>query len=278
MLKDITIGQFYKADSVIHRLDPRTKIAVAFIYIIAMFVATSVLGYACTFIFFATAVALSKIPVRKLLAGVKPLWILIVFTFIMNLFFNVDKSDVLFKIGPVVIGRAGLITSITLSVRLVLLIMGTSLLTLTTSTIQLTDGTESLLSPLKVIGFPAHEIAMMMTIALRFIPTLLEEVDKIMKAQTARGADFTSGGLIKRAKGIIPLIVPLFVSAFRRADELAMAMEARCYRGGKGRTRMKVLKLKRADWIAWIVVIIYVALIFADRFWLMGLLGLEKLV
>jgi energy-coupling factor transport system permease protein len=243
-----------------------------------MFVATSVLGYACTFIFFATAVALSKIPVRKLLAGVKPLWILIVFTFIMNLFFNVDKSDVLFKIGPVVIGRAGLITSITLSVRLVLLIMGTSLLTLTTSTIQLTDGTESLLSPLKVIGFPAHEIAMMMTIALRFIPTLLEEVDKIMKAQTARGADFTSGGLIKRAKGIIPLIVPLFVSAFRRADELAMAMEARCYRGGKGRTRMKVLKLKRADWIAWIVVIIYVALIFADRFWLMGLLGLEKLV
>ncbi|HOV69593.1 MAG TPA: energy-coupling factor transporter transmembrane component T [Clostridia bacterium] len=278
MLKDITIGQYYQANSIIHRLDPRTKIAASMVYIIAMFIANTVVGYLLTFALFLVAVSLSSVPARKLLAGIKPLWFIILFTFIVNLFFGVDKENALFAWGPLAVTKIGIISAIALSVRLILLIMGTSILTLTTSPIQLTDGIESLLSPLKAIGFPAHEIAMMMTIALRFIPTLLEETDKIMKAQMARGADFTSGGLITRAKGIIPLLVPLFVSSFRRAEELAMAMESRCYRGGKGRTRMKEMSFATPDYVSWGIMAAYTAGVFVDRFVLAGILGFAKLV
>ena len=228
MLRDITLGQYIPGDTVIHRLDPRCKIILTILYIAVIFCVTSPVWYVIPLAYLLLASRLSGLSAKRLLKSVKPLRFLLILTFLLNLFFS-----------------AG--TTVHFSMRLVFLVAGTSLLTLTTSPVALSDGLEKLLSPLKVIRFPAHELAMMMTIALRFIPTLIEEADKIMKAQMARGADFESGNLLKRAKAMIPLLVPLFVSAFRRAGDLAMAMEARCYHGGEGRTRLRVLRYTQSD-------------------------------
>lgn len=248
MLKDITIGQHYPTGSVIHKLDPRTKILITFAIIVGLFLVQNFIGYIYVVVFIAASIAISKIPFKYMIKGLKPLYILIMITFFINVFMT--RGEILFGIGPLNVTREGLYQAVFMAIRLILLVVGTSLLTLTTSPIMLTDGIEHLLNPFKKIGIPAHELAMMMTIALRFIPTLLEETDKIMKAQIARGADFESGNIINRAKSLVPLLVPLFISAFRRADELAMAMEARCYRGGDNRTRMKQLKVEKRDFIS----------------------------
>ena len=252
MLNNITLGQYYPADSAVHRLDPRMKILLLVAMIVAIFLCGNLLAYIPVIGVLALASYLSKVPFRLLLKGLRPLRFILVFTFILNLFFLQGETPLL-NLGFTVITREALLTAIQYSLRLVLLVLFSSLLTLTTAPVTLTDGLERLLSPLRVIHFPAHEMAMMMTIALRFIPTLLEEADKIMKAQSTRGADFESGNLIARAKAMVPLLVPLFVSAFRRAGELAMAMEARCYHGGEGRTRLRVLRLHRGDFIAALV-------------------------
>ena len=252
MLNNITLGQYYPADSAVHRLDPRMKILLLVAMIVAIFLCGNLLAYIPVIGVLALASYLSKVPFRLLLKGLRPLRFILVFTFILNLFFLQGETPLL-NLGFTVITREALLTAIQYSLRLVLLVLFSSLLTLTTAPVTLTDGLERLLSPLRVIHFPAHEMAMMMTIALRFIPTLLEEADKIMKAQSARGADFESGNLIARAKAMVPLLVPLFVSAFRRAGELAMAMEARCYHGGEGRTRLLMLRLHRGDFIAALV-------------------------
>ena len=253
MLKDITLGQFYPVDSFVHRLDPRVKIILTFAFIVGVFLGSTLWAYVPVIAFIFLAAKAAHLPIKMLLKGLKPLRFILIFTFVLNLFFS-GGDTVLVKLWFIVISKEGLMTAIRFSARLVFLVMGASMLTLTTSPVVLTDGLERLLSPLRKIGFPAHELAMMMTIALRFIPTLLEEADKIMKAQMARGADFESGNIIERAKAMIPLLVPLFVSAFRRAGDLAMAMEARCYHGGEGRTRMRVLKITKNDWIAVAVV------------------------
>lgn len=252
MIRDITIGQYYPTDSVIHKLDPRVKILSTFAYIISLFLVTKYIGYVLTALFIYTVTKVAKIPLKYILKGLKAIFVIILFTVVLNVFMTPGKT-ILFEYGWFKVTLEGLKIAINMVTRLVLLIVGSSLLTLTTSPIELTDGLEALLKPFTKIGVPAHEIAMMMSIALRFIPILLEETDKIMKAQMARGADFESGGLIKRAKSLIPILVPLFISAFRRADELAMAMEARCYRGGENRTRMKQLILKDNDYVAGIV-------------------------
>lgn len=245
MLKDITIGQYYPTGSWIHQLDPRSKLINTFLLIIGLFFVSNFIAYFFVAAFIYLSILVSKIPVKYMLKGIKPLRFIIIFTFVINMFMT--RGTTLFVIGPLVATQEGLYQAAFMAIRLIFLVVGTSLLTLTTSPIALTDGIESLLRPFKRIGVPAHELAMMMTIALRFIPTLLEETDKIMKAQMARGADFESGNLINRAKSLVPLLVPLFISAFRRADELAMAMEARCYRGGENRTRMKELKMTAKD-------------------------------
>ena len=259
-LNDITLGQYYPADSVVHRLDPRVKIVLLIVLIVAIFVAGNLLAYAPVIAFLALVTYLSKVPVKMMVKGIKPLRFILILTFVLNLFFLQGETPLL-NLGFAVITKEALITAVHYSLRLVLLVMISSLLTLPTPPIVLTDGLERLLSPLRVIHFPAHEMAMMMSIALRFIPTLLEEADKIMKAQTARGADFESGNLIARAKAMVPLLVPLFVSAFRRAGDLAMAMEARCYHGGEGRTRLRVLKCERRDYIACAAVAALLALV-----------------
>ena len=253
MLKDITLGQYYPVDSFVHRLDPRIKIILTFAFIVGVFMGQTLFAYIPVIAFIYLAAKVAHLPVKMLVKGLKPLRFILVFTFVLNLFFS-GGDTVLLKIWFIVISKEGLMMAIRFSARLVFLVTGASLLTLTTSPVVLTDGLERLLSPLRKIGFPAHELAMMMTIALRFIPTLLEEADKIMKAQMARGADFESGNIVDRAKAMIPLLVPLFVSAFRRAGDLAMAMEARCYHGGEGRTRMRVLKITKNDYIAVAVV------------------------
>ena len=247
MLKNITLGQYYPVDSLVYRLDPRIKIILLIALIVAIFLAGNLLAFVPVMLFIGFASALSAVPFKLLLKGLKPLRFILIFTFVLNLFF-LQGEEILLDLGFMSIKKEALISAIHFSLRLVLLVMGSSLLTLTTPPIVLTDGLERLLSPLRVIRFPAHEMAMMMSIALRFIPTLLEEADKIMKAQTARGADFESGNLLQRAKAMVPLLVPLFVSAFRRAGDLAMAMEARCYHGGEGRTRLRVLKCRAADY------------------------------
>ena len=249
MLKDITMGQYYPSDSVIHRLDPRMKILLTVLMIVAVFMVHTLVGYAVILAFVYMTTRLAKIPFRLLMKGLKPLRFILILTFLLNLFFS-NGAKVLLHWGIITITAEGLIQAVHYSLRLMFLVIGTSLLTLTTSPVSLADGLELILSPLKKIHFPAHELAMMMTIALRFIPTLLEETDKIMKAQMARGADFESGNLFKRAKAMVPLLVPLFVSAFRRAGDLAMAMEARCYHGGENRTRLRVLKITRNDYLA----------------------------
>ena len=265
MIKDITIGQYVPGESFIHKLDPRTKILISLFYIICLFVVDKFVGYAFVVGFLAIAVYIAKLSVKYLYKGLKPVFFLIILTSILNIFM-LRGGNLVFELGFIKIYEEGLITAAFMAIRLVLLIMGTSVLTLTTSPIELTDGIERLLKPIgKEI---AHELAMMMTIALRFIPTLIDETDKIMKAQKARGADFESGGLIQKAKNLIPLLVPLFISSFRRAEELAMAMEARCYRGGAGRTRMKVLKFTSRDTIAFTAAAILIAICVAIRFML----------
>lgn len=264
MLKDITIGQFFPGDTIIHRLDPRIKIIIISLFIASLFFVNSFIPYIFILGFILAVVKVSKVPLKFILKGLKPLFFIILITFTINILMT--KGEVLVELGPLSITKEGLYLAVFMALRLVFLIIGTSLLTLTTSPIALTDGIEKLLSPFKKIGLPAHELAMMMTIALRFIPTLLEETDKIMKAQMARGADFESGNIISRAKNLVPLLVPLFINAFRRADELATAMEARCYRGGDNRTRLNEIKLKRLDIVSLISMIIFFGLIIYTRY------------
>lgn len=263
MLNNITMGQYYPVDSKVHRLDPRIKLILTIVFIVAVFMAKTFLGYALILGFVWLTSRLANVPFRMLLRGLKPLRLIIILTFLLNLFFTPGET-VWVEFWVIRIAKEGFLQAAFYSLRLVFLVIGTSLLTLTTSPVSLSDGIELLLTPLKKIHFPAHELAMMMTIALRFIPTLLEETDKIMKAQMARGADFESGNLISRAKAMVPLLVPLFVSAFRRAGDLAMAMESRCYHGGDGRTRLRVLKITRNDWIACGAMAVLLALIILE--------------
>ena len=259
MLTDITLGQYFPGKSPIHLLDPRTKILAVITYISTIFLAEDYLAYAILTVFAVMAVGISKISIRMVLRSIKPLWIIILLTLAIHVFST--PGTVLYNLGPLTVTQEGLRMGILMSLRLVLLIAVSSLLTFTTSPIALTDGIERLLNPFRRLGVPAHELAMMMTIALRFIPTLLEEADRIMKAQMARGADFSSGNILKRAKNMVPLLVPLFISAFRRADELAVAMEARCYRGGENRTRMKELKMGMPDIMAAVILIVLIAVL-----------------
>ena len=249
MLKDITLGQYFPGNSVAHKLDPRTKILLVMLYIVALFCAKGWAGYAIMAMTLAACVKVSGVGVKALVRGLKPVLFIIVFTGVLNLFFTPGGNE-LVSWGVIRISDAGVRTAIFMVLRIMLLIMGTFLLTYTTSPIRLTDGLESLLGPLKKLRVPVHEVSMMMSIALRFIPTLIEETDKIMSAQKARGADFESGNLIQKAKALVPILVPLFIGAFRRADELATAMECRCYHGGEGRTKLHVLKYALRDWMA----------------------------
>ena len=246
MLKDITLGQYFPGRSVIHLLDPRTKLIMLVVYIVALFVAGNWISYGVVFAFLATVIAISHIPVKSIVRGMKPLIFILVFTGVLNLFFT-EGETVLVSFWVITITLEGVIRAIFMVARILMLITCTFLLTYTTSPIALTDGLEALMKPLKVIRVPVHELAMMMCIALRFIPTLIEETDKIMSAQKARGADFESGNLMQRVKALVPILVPLFISAFRRADDLATAMECRCYQGGDGRAKMKLLRYKRRD-------------------------------
>ena len=260
MLKDITMGQYFPGNSLVHRLDPRTKIIMVIIYIVALFTAKSYVSYAVMAAFLIISVRISTIKFKMLFKGLKPLIIVIAFTAILNLFFTTGEH-VIFQIGRIRLTWEGVRTAAMMMIRLVMLVMGTFLLTYTTSPISLTDGLERLLNPLKKLKVPVHELAMMMSIAMRFIPTLVEETDKIMSAQKARGADFETGSLFERAKALLPVMVPLFISAFRRADELAIAMESRCYHGGEGRTRMNVLHMENIDWLTLVVGLLVLALV-----------------
>ena len=251
MLKDITLGQYFPGTTAIHRLDPRTKIILVLVYSVALFLASGWISYGLMLVFLVSVVAVSRIQLRVLFKGLKPLLVIIVLTALLNLFYGTGEPLVEFWIFRIT--RSGIRNAVYMVMRIVMLITGTFMLTYTTSPIALTDGLESLLGPLKKLHVPVHELAMMMCIALRFIPTLIEETDKIMSAQKARGADFESGSLMARAKAMVPILVPLFVSAFRRADELATAMECRCYHGGEGRTRMNQLKYSALDGAAFAV-------------------------
>ncbi len=266
MLKDITLGQYYPCDSPLHRLDPRVKITAALVYIVSLFFVRDFPGFAYVTLCLAVLVALSRVPLSFLFRGMKAIFLIILFTFAANLFLT--DGSVLWQLGFLRVTSEGLYRAAFMALRLILLIVGSSLLTLTTKPMALTDGIESLLSPFRRIGLPAHELAMMMSIALRFIPTLMEEADKIMKAQSARGADFESGNVLQRAKALIPLLVPLFVSAFRIAQDLAMAMEARCYRGGEGRTRLHPLKMRGRDRAAWILILLYTLILLVQAGWI----------
>lgn len=246
---NVVLGQFFPGTSVLHRLDPRTKLLLTLVLIVCIFLVRGFLGYGVLFLFILLAARESKVRLKTLFKAVRPILFIIALTVVLNVFFATGGT-VLVRWSFVTITKEGLINSAYMALRLILLVLGTQLLTLTTSPISLTDGLERLMSPLRRLGFPAHELAMMMSIALRFIPTLTEEADKIIKAQKARGADFESGSLVKRARAMLPILVPLFVSAFRRADELALAMEARCYRGGEHRTRMRILRFTRLDTLA----------------------------
>lgn len=257
MIRDITIGQFYPADSILHRLDPRVKFIGTFLFLISLFVADSFWGYALATVFLAAAIGLSKVPVKFMLKGLKPLFIILLITVLFNLFLM--PGEVLWSAGFLKITREGVVQAVKIGIRLIYLVIGSSIMTLTTTPNQLTDGMEKILAPLNKIKVPVHEISMMMSIALRFIPILMEETDKIMKAQIARGADLESGNLIQRTKAMVPILVPLFVSAFRRANDLAMAMEARCYQGGDGRTKMKPLIYRGKDYAAYGITFLYFA-------------------
>ncbi|MBR4108748.1 MAG: energy-coupling factor transporter transmembrane protein EcfT [Oscillospiraceae bacterium] len=252
MLKDITLGQYFPGKSPVHLLDPRTKLVLLVVYIVALFLASSWVTYLLVFLFLAVVIAISKIPVKSIVKGMKPLVFILVFTGILNIFFTKGQKPI-FEVWVIAVYWEGIVRAIYMVLRILLLITGTFLLTYTTSPIALTDGLESLLNPLKKLRVPVHELAMMMCIALRFIPTLIEETDKIMSAQKARGADFENGNLFQKAKALVPILVPLFISAFRRADELATAMECRCYQGGDGRTKMKLLRYKLRDFKAYLI-------------------------
>ena len=249
MLKDITLGQYFPGNSFVHTLDPRTKLIVLVGYIVALFLAAGWVSYGLCFAFLASSIAISAIPVKSIVNGMKPLMFILVFTGLLNVFFTTGET-VLLDLGILVITLEGVVRAFFMMIRILMLVTGTFLLTYTTSPISLTDGLESLMNPLKVLHVPVHELSMMMCIALRFIPTLIEETDKIMAAQKARGADFESGTLMERVKALVPILVPLFISAFRRADELATAMECRCYQGGDGRTKMKLLRYHSNDFLA----------------------------
>ena len=261
MIRDITIGQYYPAESRIHRLDPRVKIVCTLLFLVSLFIQNSLSGYVIATIYLGCVIRLSKVPLKYILKGLKPVVILLLFTVVMNLFLT-DGGETLVQFGIFTITENGLRTSVFMAVRLMYLVAGSSIMTFTTSPNGLTDGMEKLLHPLNRFNVPVHEVAMMMSIALRFIPILLEETDKIMKAQQARGADFESGNIIQRAKAMVPILVPLFVSAFRRANDLAMAMEARCYHGGDGRTKMKPLHYHGRDRAAYFITLIYFIIMF----------------
>ena len=266
MLKDITLGQYFPGTTVAHKLDPRTKILLVTLYIVALFCAKGIVTYGILALCLAICVRISKVGLKSLVKGLKPVLFIILFTGILNLFFTPGDYYVL-ELGFIHVSNVGLHNAIFMVVRIMLLIMGTFLMTYTTSPISLTDGLERLLGGLKKVHVPVHELAMMMSIALRFIPTLIEETDKIMCAQRARGADFDSGNLIQKAKAMIPILVPLFISAFRRADELATAMECRCYHGGEGRTKLHVLKYESRDYVALVLgVLVLAAVIVLRRF------------
>ena len=263
MLRDITIGQYYPAESVIHKLDPRTKLMATLVYILSLFLFRNVAGFAAVTFWLLLVIRMSKVPFGYMVKGLKAIVIILVITVVFNLFLT--PGETLISFWKLRITEEGLRNAVFMTVRLIYLILGSSILTLTTTPNQLTDGLEKSLKPLNKIHVPVHEIAMMMSIALRFIPTLIEETDKIMKAQLARGADFESGNLVKKAKAMVPLLVPLFISAFRRANDLALAMEARCYHGGEGRTKMKPLKYKRVDFIVYLAVAGYFAAVILLR-------------
>jgi len=249
MLRDITLGQYYQTESMIHRIDPRVKLGGTILFIISLFFFKNYAGYVIAALFLGMVIRLSKVPFKFMVKGMKTIVLLMLITVVFNLFLT--PGTPLFTIWKLTITQEGLKMAISMAIRLTLLIIGSSVMTLTTTPNNLTDGMEKMMGPLKVFKVPVHEVAMMMSIALRFIPILLEETDKIMKAQIARGADFESGNIFKRAKAMVPLLVPLFISAFRRANDLAMAMEARCYRGGEGRTKMKPLIYHKRDYIAY---------------------------
>ena len=249
MLKDITLGQYFPGNSIIHRLDPRTKLILLVVYIVALFLASGWISYGLMLAFLVAVIKISTIPPKSIVKGMKPLVMILIFTGLLNLFFT-QEGEVLVDFWIITIYSGGLSRAAMMMARILMLITCTFLLTYTTSPIALTDGLEALLNPLKKLGVPVHELSMMMCIALRFIPTLIEETDKIMCAQKARGADFENGSLMERAKALVPILVPLFISAFRRADELATAMECRCYQGGEGRTKMKLLRYHREDFVS----------------------------
>jgi len=266
MLKDITLGQYFPGNTIVHRLDPRTKLILIVFYVSALFIAKGFPAYGLMLVMLLACLSLSRIKPKAVLRGLRPILIIILITVFLNIFFA-RGDTVLFEYRFIVITREGLFTAIFMAARLIMLIIGMFLLPYTTSPIALTDGLERMLNPLKKIKLPIHELSMMMSIALRFIPTLIEETDKIMSAQKARGADFETGGPLKRAKALLPLIIPLFISALRRADELALAMESRCYHGGVGRTRMKVLKTAARDYVALLCgCIVIAAVIYLRRF------------
>lgn len=263
MLKDITLGQYYPADSVVHKLDSRTKILITILYMAMIFVVDGFIGFGILLVCNIFLLFLSKIPAKYIFKGLKPILFFVIFTVVLNMFMTSGK--VAFHVLFWDVTYEGIFTAVFMALRIIFLVIGTSFLTYTTSPITLTDGMERLLSPFQRIGVPAHELAMMMSIALRFIPTLIEETDKIMKAQKARGADFETGSLVKRGKNLVPILVPLFISAFRRAEDLATAMEARCYNGGENRTRLRELRYTRLDAYAWVAVLILFAVILVLR-------------
>ena len=265
MLRDITIGQHFPGNSLVHRFDPRLKLVLTIVYIVLLFAASNPLGLTLSILFLAVMYKVAKIPGKMILKSLKPIFPIIVFTAVLNLFFVSGEGDPLVHIGFLKIYAEGLRYAILMAVRVMALIAGTSLLTYTTSPIVLTDAIEQLLKPLGKLHFPVHELAMMMSIALRFIPTLIEETDKIMNAQKARGAQLDTGKMTDRVKALVPVLIPLFISAFRRADELAMAMECRCYRGGEGRTRLKVLHCGARDWLCLAVCLAAFAAVLSTR-------------
>ncbi len=258
MLRDITIGQYYPADSILHKLDPRVKFVGTLVFVVSLFLVES-WGYLICTAFLVGSILLSKVPFRFMVKGLKAIFFLLIFTAVLNLLLTPGES--IWSFGILNVTKEGVRTAAAMAVRFVYLVLGASIMTLTTTPNKLTDGLESLFSPLNKLHVPVHEVAMMMSIALRFIPILIEEADKIMKAQMARGADFENGGIIQKAKALLPLLIPLFVSAFRRANDLAMAMEARCYRGAEGRTHMKPLAYKKRDFAAYILLFAYLALL-----------------
>ncbi|MDO4338049.1 MAG: energy-coupling factor transporter transmembrane component T [Eubacteriales bacterium] len=263
MMRDITLGQYYPADSILHKLDPRTKFVGTMCFIISVFIFHTLPGYAVATVFLASIITLSKVPVKFIFKGLKAVLMILLITVVFNMLLT--PGDVIWSWGILKITRQGLVMALRMAIRLTYLVIGSSIMTLTTTPNQLTDGLERLLRPLNKVHVPVHEIAMIMSIALRFIPILTEETDKIMKAQIARGADFENGNLIQKAKNMVPLLVPLFISAFRRANDLAMAMEARCYHGGSHRTQMKPLKYKRGDIVAYLILTVYLAAAIAFR-------------